>query len=136
MAFARLGKVRPAAKAVSISRDLVYDWLRADANFAADFTEAHKVFSSVSSPERLRQYVWFFFSIAKDYLGPRNQTQLLVDINIALSKLEFKRSLDSTVDASSRKKFRSPSSAHPLGQANPSDDGDRTLQGKNGRSLS
>ncbi len=126
--FLRFGKVAPATRAVRISRDAVYDWLRSDPNFRRQFNFAKKnKFDSQTS--QLSECLEFFLSVVKPIIPSDLYPRVVAATNLTLTQRKFKVGSGSTVRAASRK-VRLPSfDVHPE-SANSVNGGSGT--GKNG----
>lgn len=123
-AFARSGKVAPAAKAVRISRDAVYDWLRLYPAFRLAMRDAKAVAASLAKRPAFRDVVWTFFRAVRDFIPTRDHARVLVELNITLAQIEFNRGAMAHLAASSRPMVRFPAPSGP-GTANPGGAGSR-----------
>jgi len=130
-AFLRTGKVAPATRSVRISRDAVYDWLRADPSFRRDFNSAKRV-AFDKKTAALAESFDFFLSVVRPILPRELYPRVLAAISLTLANRRFKDGSNSTARTASRNKARLPSfDVHPE-LANSEDDGSRDLaQGKN-----
>ncbi len=140
-AFLRTGKVAPATRAVRISRDAVYDWLRADSAFRRDFNRAKRGKFDHETVQ-LAECMEVFLSIIKPIIPAELYHRVIATINLTLTNRKFKAGSTSTdnrlsdnrlsVRTASRKQGRLPSfDVHPE-PANSVNGGSRVLPpGKN-----
>ncbi len=130
-AFIRTGKVAPATRAVRISRDAVYDWLRADSSFRRQFNQAKKSHFDHETGA-LAECFEFFLSVVKPIVTSDLYTRIVAATNLKLTTRKFKVGSSSTARAASRKVIGLPSfDAHPE-SANSVNGGSRGHTGKNG----
>lgn len=129
-AFLRTGKVAPATRAVRISRDAVYDWLRADPSFRRQFNLAKKnKFDQETGA--LCECLEFFLAIVKPIVSSDVYPRIVAATNLTLTQRKFKDGASSTARPASRK-VRLPSfDVHPE-PANSENGGSRGRTGKNG----
>ncbi len=129
-AFLRTGKVAPATRAVRISRDAVYDWLRSDSSFRRQFNLAKKnKFDHETGA--LSECFEFFLSVVKPIVPSELYPRVVAAINLALTQRKFKVGTSSTVRPASRKVGLPSFDVHPE-PANSVNDGSRGSTGKNG----
>lgn len=134
-AFVRSGKVAPATRAVRISRDAVYDWIKADPVFRRQFQKAKRERFD-SQTVILSQSFDLFLATVKPIVPADLFTRIVAATNLTLSKRKFKVDASSTVSITSRKKERFPSfEAHPEPANSGLNGGSRGPQGKNERPL-
>lgn len=127
-ALRRSGKVVPAARAVRISPDAIYDWLRADASFRRGFNQAKRERFDDETAQ-LSEALDLFLAIVRPIIPTELYPRIVAATNLTLSQRKFKEGSHSTVRTSSRK-VRFPSfDVHPE-SANSGDFGNR-VQGKN-----
>lgn len=129
-AFVRTGKVAPATRAVRISRDAVYDWLRADATFRREFTAAQRDRYNAQTVA-LYGALDDFLTIAKTAIPASQIPTLTAAVNLALTNRRFNAASRSTSRAASRS-VRSPSFDVYPEPANSVNGGGRDQTGKNG----
>ncbi len=130
-AFLRTGKVAPATRAVRISRDAVYDWLRADPDFRRDFNRAKRGNFDRQTSELALSFE-YFLSVIRPVIPAKLYPKVVATINLTLTNRQFKAGSTATGRTASRKQVRLPSfDVHPE-PANSMNGGSRVLpQGKN-----
>jgi hypothetical protein len=132
-AFVRFGKVWPAARAVRISRDAVYDWLRLDPAFRRDFEQAKRVHQSEET-RKLSEHLDFFCRIVRPVVPLTVWPRIAAAVNLAVTNQQFKKADRSTVIVLSRKSARFLTSPQLRSMATLEIGvGNRMKQGKNGR---
>ncbi len=131
-AFLKTGKVAPATRAVRISRDAVYDWLRADPSFRREFNRAKRE-KYDSKTSALSECLEFFLSIVKPILPANLYPRVVAATNLTLSTRHYNAGASPATRPASRKEVRLPSfDVHPE-TAISENGGSRDLhQGKNG----
>ncbi len=88
-AFLRTGKVAPATRAVRISRDAVYDWLRADPSFRRDFNSVKRgVFDHKTVA--LTECFEFFLAVIRPVLPAEQYQKVVAATNLTLTTRQFK----------------------------------------------
>ncbi len=135
-AFLRTGKVAPAARAVRISRDAVYDWRRDDPTFRREFNNAKRGAFDHKTSELALSFEYFLAAI-RPVLPADVYPRVVAQINLTLTNRKFKAGSTSTgnrlsVRTTSRKQAGLPSfDVHPE-SANSVNGGSRDhAQGKN-----
>ncbi len=129
-AFQRSGKVAPATRMVRISRDAVYDWLRADANFRREFNRAKRERYDRQTSELALSFE-YFLSLIKPIITPDTFLRVVAVVNLALTNRKFKDGPNLVARAASRKQVRLPSFDVYPESANSEEDGSRgRSQGK------
>jgi hypothetical protein len=129
-AFQRTGKVAPATRAVRISRDAVYDWLRDDSSFRRRFNEAKRNKYDAKTGQ-LSECMEFFLSVVKPIVPSEVFPRIVSAINLTLATRKFKDGSTATGRTASRKSTRLPSFDVFPESANSENGGSRD-QGKNG----
>ncbi len=130
-ALQRVGKVVPAARAVKISCDAVYDWIHSDPSFRRQFNLAKKNrFDSKTA--LMSDALDIFLRIAAPIVGPELYRQVVAAAHLGLTNHKFKEVSRSTARASSRNNTRFPSFDIYPEVATPANGGSRANLGKNG----
>ncbi len=134
-AFQRSGKVAPATRAVRISRDAVYDWLRSDPNFRREFNRAKRDKFDRQTSELALSFE-YFLHVIKPLIPSDLYPRVVAAINLTLTTRKFKDGSTSTGRAASRKTTRLPSfDVHPETAISEDDRSRDFIQGKNGNAL-
>jgi hypothetical protein len=127
----RTGKVVPACRAVRISPDAIYDWIRFSPTFRRQFKLAKKNRFDAKTAE-LSRALDVFLRVVEPLLSTELYRKVVVATTFELTKRKFNEDAVSTGRASSRMKVRSPSFDVQSESANSENGGDRSLTGKNG----